>query len=479
MRRWNDALQQYEQGAQASPKERTLYLKRIANVWLAQGRGERAEEAIGEIRRQAPSDQEAQAVQASLLLDSGKPEKIREAASLFRTLVNEEPNNVVWRFNFGRTLAAQGDTAAAKREFLAAAEMKPDYVPPRLALARQSQAEGDYRSALKYANDMLAVEPGLPAARLLRVVSLINTGNYAPARSELVNLEKILPQEAQLQSAVLDLKEKKFQKAEDGFRKLLQKNPGNSQAIFGMVQSEAAQNQLEKARQELRQELNRSPGSETVRLLVGDVEVALGNFDSGIEQYRHLLTTKPQSAQFHLSLGRAYQLKGDVSHAITEFAEAGRLAPKDPLPPALLAYTMIAAGQMREAINNFRHALQLGPENPAVKNDLAYLLAETGGNLDEALVLAQEAVRSAPGEPDLADTLAWVYFKKNMNSSALPVFRDLAEKYPDRANFRYQFGMALRRAGNEAAAKREFRAGLAMDPPADLRRQIDRALGGS
>ena len=476
LRRWDDAIQQYEQGAQARPKEKLVYLKRITNVWLAEGKGERALQAVAEIRKEDPSDEGAQAVQASLLLASGKPDKIAEAVSLFKSLVDKSPENAIWRFNFGRALAARGDAAGAKREFQEAAQKKAGFIPPRLALAQQSQAEGDYQSALRYANDILAIDPSLPTVRLLRAVSLLSTGSNAQARNELKSLEKVFPDEVRLQSAVLDLTHKKFREAEDGFRKLLQKDPGNARAISGLVQTEAAQNQLEKALPLLRQELDKSPGSDVVRLLLADVEVALGQLDPAVEEYRRLLTMQPRSAQYHLSLGRAYQLKGDVSNAAKELREAGRLAPKDPLPPALLAHAMIAAGQRREAMDSLRLALELKPGNAALMNDLAYLIVDSGGNLDEALTLAEQAVRAAPGEPEITDTLAWIYFKKNLNDSALQILRGLVAKYPDRLNFRYHFGMALRHAGDELTAKRELTAALSMSPPVEMRREIEAAL---
>jgi predicted Zn-dependent protease len=476
MQRWDDSIQQYEEGVKANPKEKITYLKRIANVWLAQGKGEEAMQAVSEIRQQEPSDEEAEAVQASLLLRSGKPEKIVEAVSLFQGLVKRSPESAPWHFNLGRALAAQGDVVGAKREFLEAAHRRPNFLPPRLALAHQSEAEGDYQTALRYANEILAIDPGLPTIQLLRAVSLVNTSNKAQARSELMKLQQIFPEEVQLQTAVLDLKEKKFKEAESGFQKLLQKDPRNDRAISGLVQAETAQNELEKALHLLRQEMDKSPRSEVIRLLLADVEVALGNVDPGIEQYQRLLVMNPRSAQYHLSLGRAYQLKEDFSKAIPEIREAGRLAPKDPVPPALLAHTMIAAGHWGEAMNSLRHALELRPGNAALMNDLAYLIVESGGNLDEALALAQKAVRAAPNEPEMADTLAWIYVKKNLTDSALQILRGLVGKYPNRPSFRYHLGMALLAAGNHVSAKREFNTALSMDPPEDLRRSIRTAL---
>jgi tetratricopeptide (TPR) repeat protein len=476
IQRPDEAIQQYEEGAKANPKEKIIYLKRITNAWLAQGKGEQALQTVSEIRKQEPTDEAAQGVQASLLLASGQPEAVKEAVSHFQGLVKRSPENVIWRFNLGRALAAQQDSAGAKREFLEAIKRKPNFLPPRVALAQQSQAEGDYQNALRYANEILAIDPDRPAIRLIRAISLVNTGNDAQALDELTKLQQTFPDEVQFQSAVLDLKQKRFKQAEDLFQKLLQKNPGNPQAISGLVKAEAAQNQIDKALPLLQHELEKAPSSERLRLLLADAEVAAGRFDPAIEEYQRLLVMQPHSAQYHLSLGRAYQLKGDVRKAIPELREAGRLAPEDPLPPSILAHTMIASGQTSQATNSLRYALKLRPQNAALMNDLAYLIVESGGDLDEALALAQKALQADPKEPEMADTLAWIYFQKNQNDSSLQILRGLVAKYPDRANFRYHLAMALARAGDKASAKREFQTALAMNPPAELRSQIEGAL---
>lgn len=476
LQRFADAIRLYEEGARQNPKEKIVFLKRITNVWLSQGKGEQALEAVSELRKQDSSDEGAEGVQASLLLQTGRPEAIKQAAARFQDLVKKQPENAVWRFNLGRALAAQGDFEGARREYLEASQKKRGFLPPRIALAQLSQSTGDFPSALRYANEVLAIDPGRPAVRLIRAVSLMNTGNNAQARDELTKLERVFPDEVQFQYAILDLKDKRFKEAEGRFQKLLEKDPHNARAIFGLVQTEAAENQLGRALPLLHQELDRSPNSQVIRSVLAEVEVALGKFDPAIEEYRRLLVIEPRSAQFHLSLGRAYQLKGDLAKATAELREAGRLAPKDPGPPALLAHAMINAGKTQEALGEFRLALELRPGNAALMNDLAYLIAESGGDLDEALALAQKAVRASPDEPEMADTLASIYLKKNLNGSGLQILKGLVAKYPNQPSFRYHLGLALLQAGDREAAKREFKASLSQNPPIELRSEIEAAL---
>ena len=51
---------------------------------------------------------------------------------------------------------------------------------------------------------------------------------------------------------------------------------------------------------------------------------------------------------------------------------------------------------------------------PVAANNLAWMFAETGENLDMALQLAQAATRRVPEQPEIQDTLGWIYYKKGL-----------------------------------------------------------------
>jgi hypothetical protein len=56
---------------------------------------------------------------------------------------------------------------------------------------------------------------------------------------------------------------------------------------------------------------------------------------------------------------------------------------------------------------------------PLAENNLAYPMLEHGGNTDVARSLAQTARQKLPDSPDVADTLAWAYYKKGVNKLAI------------------------------------------------------------
>ena len=100
-------------------------------------------------------------------------------------------------------------------------------------------------------------------------------------------------------------------------------------------------------------------------------------------------------------------------------------------------------------------------------NNLAFLLSDTGGDLDEAMNLAQRTVQKFPGEPAFSDTTGYVYLKKGMRDSAVQTFTSLVQKYPRVPLFRYHLGMALLETGDKVRARKELETALASHPSQD------------
>jgi tetratricopeptide (TPR) repeat protein len=478
LQRWDEALQQYNDGAQANPKDKVVYLKRVADVWLAQGKGEQANQVVDDILAQKPGDEAAKGVRASLLLTKPTPENVGKAVTLFQGLVDKNPEDAVWRFNLGRALAAKGDAEKAKVELQEAVKLRRDFIPPRLILADLSQAKRDYRTTLQYCNEILALNPRIPRVRLLHAVSLMYTGDQAQGRQELRGLEKEFPQdpEVQLELGAVELNDDKLPAAEERFRKLIAGGKGGLQATSGLVRSLMAENRADAALSLLQEDVKKAPQSSQLRLLLAATEMQAGKYDLATAEYQRLAADAPNSPQVYVALGNAYRHREDYANAVVSFRKAATLAPNDIVPQALLGECLLLSGQKSQALDVYRRALQLKPDEAGLMNATAYLMAETGGNLDEALKLAQKAVALNGQQPNFSDTLGWIYFKKDMNDSAMQVFRALTSKNPDNATFHYHFGMALLKKGDRKTAESELKDALSKKPSGDIRHDIETAL---
>ena len=473
---WPEALRQYQEGAKADPKDKTTYLRRIANAWLAQGKGDQAAGVVGEILKERPNDEAAKAVNASLLLKAGRPETVQAGVNDLEAVVKKEPDNPLWRFALGQALLAQGDQSGAIGQFRESLRKRPKYLPSILALAELSLSQRDYSQTLQYANGALSVNPRLEGARLLRTAALMGVGNNTQARAELTRLAVDLPQntEIQFQLAALDMADKKFPQAEARLQKLYEKD--KFRAVAGLVEAYGADGQMEKAISRLNLELGKSRNTAWVHSLLAETYMRAGKYDSAIDQCQRLQLLGDHSAQLQMRAGTVYQLKGDLDKALASFEAAKELAPRDPAVFNALADVQQMTGRKQEAIVNYRRLLALDSENANAQNNLAYVLLETGGAPDEAQRLVEHALQKAPKNPNFADTLGMVYLKKNLQDSAVQIFSGLTQRFPDNPVFLYHYAISLSQKGQRSKAKMELELALHKSPPDTLRKSIQSSL---
>jgi tetratricopeptide (TPR) repeat protein len=476
MHDWAEAMRLYQEGIRIDPDNKTTYLHRIADAWIFQGKAAEASNVIAEIRKDRPGDDSAKAVNASILLESGVPDKVKAGVNDLQELVKKQPENPVFRYALSRGLLLRGDPDGARAQFQELLKRQPRHLPSLVNLAELSLNKRDYAQALKYADTALAVNPRLTQARLQRATALTAQGNTSAGRTELTSLANDDPQNIQVQFelAALDVTEKKYLQAEVRLQKLYEKS--RFVALTGLVDAYLAQDQTDKAIARLIVEVGKAPKIPYVRTMLAEVYMRVRKYDLALEQYNQAQNLGDRSGQLLMRLGRAYELKGDMGKALANFETAKLLAPQDPVALRALADAQQTTGSKKEAVLNYRRILALNPEDANTMNNLAYTLLDTGGPLDEAQALVEHAMQKAPKNPDFADTLGMVYLKKNLGGSAVQVFSGLVQRYPENPAFRYHYGMSLSENGQRVRAKTELEVALHKSPNDTLRRSIQSSL---
>jgi tetratricopeptide (TPR) repeat protein len=485
---WDQAFRLFEEGARLSPPpsqkktsdqeiDRLAYQKRMADVLLAQGKKDEARQLVDVILKDAPKDEDARRIRASLLLEAGGAENVTTVLAELKALMeanDKQRNDPRLRSLLGRAYMLAGDLDAARREFQQVANWRKDDVQSRYALAGISLNQSKTDEAIRYADEILALDSTNGPVRLLKVIAMTNAGYYGRARSELMNLQRDFPKsrEVQLQVGFLALAEKKYAEAERVFRKLNEAGTGDVSPVAGLVSAYGAQNQWDRAIDLLNADLKKSPGSAAIHQLMATTAARAGKYDLAVTEYQNLLAKNPKSVELRIQLGEVYQLKGDLGNAIAALQAARELAPKDSKPIMLLASYLQRAGRYKEAQAEYQHVLELLPDNPFVLNNIAFLLVESGGDLDEALRVAQRALGKSPGHPVLTDTLGWIYLKKGNKDSAVQTFSNLVRQEPKNPTYRYHYAMALLEKGDREAARKEAQSALTSQPDPDTEQKI-------
>jgi len=478
-RQWDAALSQYRAGlAQSSGSDKVLYQKRIERTLESLGKREEAIAEANEILKTNPKDAETRLNRALVLRESQDPKDRDVAAEELKSLADQYPGNAVVRYELGRSYLSKGNAASAWQQLKRSADLRKDYLPPRLLLADIAQTAHNYPAALQAANEVLAVDENNLDAKLLRAAALVGNKSYREAEKELDSLSKLQPdsKEVTLELAGLAVGEKDYGKAEKLYRQVYQSGSSDLRPLKGLLQVSVLERHPEKAQALLDAELKQEPDSRPVRLLLASFATQEGKLDIAAQQYRWLQSKDPKSVQAYSALGDLYQREGATREALVSYEKAEELAPKDPQVLNAIAVLESQNGQPQQAISTLNKQLALDPNNALAMNNLAFNLADTGTDLDRALSLAQQVARKFPNDPGVIDTLGWVYVKRGLNSSALQVLGGLVRKNPNEPAFRYHFAVALLQDKQASDAKREFQAALSQHPPKDLSSKIQASL---
>ncbi len=352
----------------------------------------------------------------------------------------------------------------------------------RLALAQLQVSRGEYEAALKGVDQVLAIDRNNLNARLIQSAALMGQKKFGDSRTLLEGMAKAAPNspDVYFQLGVVNLNERKFKEAEDAFRKSYELNPANSRGLMGIVQSDMAQSKPDQALQLLRDESAKSPERLDLYLALGNTAAQTGHYDEAIQAFTSYLNkldkNSKQRADAYLLLGEVYRRKGDDTSAITNLRQASQILPDNSVILSTLGLTLDHAGKWTEAKQVYEATLRVQANNGVVLNNLAYLLAEHNGDLDEALTKAGQAKQLYPNLNEISDTLGWIYLKKNLSDSAIQVFKDLVQKAPNQATFRYHLAMAYSQKGDKPNAIKELQAALKDSPTKDEKDKIQALL---
>jgi tetratricopeptide (TPR) repeat protein len=471
------AMKQYEKGSKLDEKNRHMFQKRMIETLVLMDRKPQATEILTQILKEDPKDDEALAIRASLQMMTGSRDQLQSAINDLQTVVSRLPDNPVVRFNLGRAHLAKGNVQQAKIQFEESMKLRPDYLLPRIALAQILQQSQEYGKVVQMASEILSFDPSNIQGKLLRTRALIGMGEVKQARTELAAFSVQNPNiwEAKLQTAALDLAEKNYKACEEAFRKMYAETK-DPRALMGLTETYTVQGQYDQAIKLLKDEVAKTPDRIDYIVAIGNIAVRAQKYPEALENYKKALEKFPRSADVWIRLGETQRRTGDLTSASASFNKAKDLAPNNVVPFVELALMADSAGQKDKARPLYEQILKIQPDHPIALNNLAYMLAETGADLDQAMTMAQRAKQKLPQDSNVADTLGWIYIKKNLSDPAITIFRELIRIEPDRSTYHFHLAMALAQKGDKASAKKELEAALRKQPAKDEEQKIRELL---
>ena len=116
------------------------------------------------------------------------------------------------------------------------------------------------------------------------------------------------------------------------------------------------------------------------------------------------------------------------------------------------------------ANTDLRKALELRPGQPQVLNYLGYSLIERKQNLNEALLMIEQAVKQEPDSGYIVDSLGWCFFRLGRFSEAIGPMERAVQLEPFDPIVNDHLGDVLWMVGRQREARFQWRRSLSLEP---------------
>jgi putative PEP-CTERM system TPR-repeat lipoprotein len=381
---------------------------------------------------------------------------------------------------------------AAKARFETLLKVDPKNAQAMLAMSELSARAGDKPEVvLKWINDAIAAEPSNPAARQVLVDHHLRVRDFKTAAAAAQAAVVAIPNNPDLvdkQARVL-LAAGDAQQAMTSFSRVTQLRPESAQAFLNLGEAQLGANDLDGAARAARRALElqpampaaqrlsisvavkqqrwkdalavardmqaRQPADSAGLLVEGEIELEQKNYDAAIAAFRKacaMASPGQGPARLHAALMLA---KRDAEAA--KFVDSWAVShPKDGLFQYYLGDVALGKNDYPAAERRYNEVLKLQPEHALALNNVAWLMVQqkrTG-----AVALAERAVKAAPNQPPLMDTLALALAAESQLPKAIEVQKQVVAMAPQAPSFRLNLARMLVQSGDKAAARTELQA---------------------
>lgn len=442
-------------------------------------------------------------VDGVLAREDGKPEALfvlakvdlarsryEDAAAALRRALDARPDWSQAHYLLGTALLFQGDVAGARGEIARSVELDADFVDGYKMLARVHARLGDHGLAIEAGERALQRDPRDVLTHLIVAQSLVRERRFDEALGRLLAIpEEKRGAEGNFAIGRVYAFREEWSNARRHFELALAIEPKNPDVLAALAQIDGREGKLGDAYARVRGLAEASPEDARLQLLFGQLAAAAGRHAEAEAAFRKAVDLDPNLLAGYGSLAGLLIGTGRKDEAVATYQRAIEQSPKTAPLHLVLGSLYEALGRTAEARARYEAAIEIDPNLAVAKNNLAYLLAESGADLDRALDLAQEAKADLPDDPNAADTLGWVLYKKKVPAAAIGYLREavggLDPEDPNLPLVRHHLALAYEAneqpeeaiaALEQAVAELDARRGERAEPPwaAAVREQLRR-----
>jgi Flp pilus assembly protein TadD len=409
----------------------TRALEALAGMLVSVGRYDEALPRLKELLASSTGDPASRFTLLPRMLANAQDKKA--ALRLTQNLAADYPKVPEANFAVARMAANAGEDRIALDEIRKARQLRPDSESAVVLEAQILQKNSPDQAAVVLAA-YLQNYPQAREARLAYARTLVAQKRFTEARSEFQKLMTGMPDSTEMAFAValLSLQLKDYDAAEKYLKGLLNtpyRDKDGVRLYLGQVAEE--RKNLPEA---LKWYGEVGEGEQYVQAQIRYAQVLakqgkLAEARAGLQQ----AAAKNSQQRIQLILAEA-QLLRDANQPKAAFDLIGQALDRAPNNPDLLYdYAMLAEKIERVDIleSSLRKLIEIRPENAHAYNALGYSLADRNQRLPEAQQLIEKALKLAPDDSFIIDSMGWVLYRRGNLKDSLAYLRRAYAGRPD------------------------------------------------
>src|SRR6266851_3817033 len=489
------------------------------------GRSELANKAIDEYRLAMEADPSSEFLTSGLAELYVKTGRIRDAVLEAQDIIKRDPNNLEAHKLLGRIyLRSLGDMPGgngsdnvlklAIEQYEQIVKIEPNSVDNHLLLGRLYRLNNDLQKSESELKTAVKLDPSSEEAVTTLAILYTDEGDTAHALQVLSSVPDA-GRSAKLYSALGSTYEqrKEYKNAIDAFKKAIQLDRDNLDAIRGLAENLMNDGQTEAALEQYKVIADANPEDAQTYLRIGEIYRRQGKYDQALESLKKADTMVPDSLEVPYNMAAVYQAQGRYEEALkllqdlvkktekpdTSYSQSDRnnraifverlgmvYRDQENYPAAVETFRkMLTLGdenakrgyqdiidtyreskQWAQATATAREAVQKLPNDREVRMVLDAQLADTG-EADKALADVRSLLNGKPEDREIYITLAQMNTRLkrwNQAEEALNKAESLSTSAEDKEYVYFLRGSTYEREKKYDEAEAEFKKVLSIHP---------------
>jgi tetratricopeptide (TPR) repeat protein len=292
---------------------------------------------------------------------------------MWRTVIEESPNNPRAFYNWGRTLEAAGRPEKAIEAYEQSIRLNPRYASAYYNLGNVLNELERYGDSIKALRAALRLDPDHVKARASLGVALAKLGRLDEAIAAYQSALGLEPDQVVIRAKLADALKLagREEEAIAAYRAVIALDSSHAGAHRNLGVLLLDRGRVDEALKLCRRAVELEPENGIGHYNLGNALMEVGRIEEAIASYRRALEVSPDDVSARVNLGNALLRVERVEKAISVLREAVRIAPRHANAIYTLGRAFFRQGEYDAAIDAFGQVLKIDPDDELARRALA------------------------------------------------------------------------------------------------------------